>query len=133
MWAWGRGEGPAVGCIFDEIVFQEPYRDLLVRVGCAFDEIVFQGPYRDLVVPVGGGSSLCGCTLAGSAPTLNYPRAASARGRTSRPVAEASAAAASVIDQPVSMQSVTNRMGPSPSSMSPIAAQSHRSASPATR
>ena len=51
VWAWGRGEGPAVGCIFDEIVFQ--------------------GPYRDLVVPVGGGSSLCGCTLAGSAPTLN--------------------------------------------------------------
>ena len=71
VWAWGRGEGPAVGCIFDEIVFQGPYRDLVVRVGCAFDEIVFQEPYRDLVVPVGGGSSLCGCTLAGSAPTLN--------------------------------------------------------------
>ena len=91
VWAWGRGEGPAVGCIFDEIVFQGPYRDLVVPVGCAFDEIVFQGPYRDLVVPVGcafdeivfqgpyrdlvvpvgGGSSLCGCTLAGSAPTLN--------------------------------------------------------------
>ena len=60
-----------MGCIFDEIMFQGPYRDLVVRVGCIFDEIVFQGPYRDLVAPLGGGSSLCDGTLVGSAPALN--------------------------------------------------------------
>ena len=33
VWAWGRGEGPAVGCTFDQIAFQRANPDFVAPLG----------------------------------------------------------------------------------------------------